>query len=392
MPILRLSLLMAVLLCCPPSVALADLGDIVTVAGNGRAGNNGDEGVATEIAIDQPFGVEVGPDGALYVTEVGQHRVRRVDLRTGRITTVAGSGKKGYAGDGELATQALLNEPYEVRFDLEGNLVFVEMQNHLVRRVDAKTRKISTIAGTGKAGFSGDGGAATQATFSQPHSIAYDKAGALYIADIGNHRIRRVDPKTGIVDTIAGTGEKQLPKSGTAAKGQSMFGPRALAVQGDLLWIGLREGNSIWKLDLMTGVLTHIAGSGKRGFSGDGGPLLEATFDGPKGIAVTQGQDVYVVDTENQVIRRIDTSNGEIFTLAGQGPAARGYGGDGENGRKAKMDRPHGVCVSSDGMMYIGDTNNHRVRRVIVWTKSTRRIGSGVFNPANPVVKPSKGQ
>lgn len=383
MPIHRVLFFVA-LLCCRQSLAHADLGDIVTVAGNGRSGNNGDEGVATEIAIDQPFGVEVGPDGALYVTEVGQHRVRRVDLKAGKITTVAGNGKLGYAGDGGLATQALLNEPYEVRFDLEGNMVFVEMQNHLVRRVDSKTGKISTIAGTGKAGFSGDGGPATQATFSQPHSIAFDKAGALYIADIGNHRIRRVDPKSGIVDTIAGTGEKQLPKTGTAAKGQSIFGPRALIVQGDVLWIGLREGNSIWKLDLPTGILTHIAGSGKRGYSGDGGPLLESTFDGPKGIALDNLGVVYVVDTENQVIRGIDPHEGKIWTIAGQGPAARGYGGDGKRATNAKMDRPHGVCVSSSGVMYIGDTNNHRVRSVALRDvkKSTKRIGSGVYNSA----------
>lgn len=345
-------------------VAHADEFVIDTVAGTGKAGSNGDDGIATEINIDQPFGVEIGPDGALYITEVGQHRVRRLDLNGGKLTTLAGAGKQGHAGDGGPATKALLNEPYEVRFDLQGNLVFVEMQNHLVRRIDRKTGVIATIAGKGVAGYSGDGGPATAATFRQPHSIAFDQSGALFIADIGNHRIRRVDPKTGIVESIAGNGEKKLPVTGTAAKGQPIFGPRALAVDGDTLWIALREGNSIWQLDLRTGLIAHVAGSGKRGFTGDGGKPLEATFDGPKGIAIDKQGRIYVMDTENQAVREIDHKHGTIRTIAGQGPTARGYGGDGGPALKALMDRPHGICVSPDGSVYVGDTNNHRVRRI----------------------------
>ena len=350
--------------CCAALPARAAEPQIDTVAGAGRPGNNGDAGSATELNIDQPFGVEVGPDGALYVTEVGMHRVRRVDLKTGRMTTVAGSGKKGYAGDGGPAVEALLNEPYEVRFDAQGNLVFVEMQNHLVRRIDHKSGIISTIAGTGTAGFSGDGGPATAATFRQPHSIAFDRSGALFIADIGNHRIRRIDPENGMVDTVAGTGDKRLPVAGTPARGQPILGPRALTVEGNTLWIALREGNSIWRLDLQSGLVAHVAGSGQRGFSGDGGPPLEATFDGPKGIAVDAQGRLFIVDTENQAIREVDPKRGTIRTIAGAGPAARGYGGDNGPATQAKMDRPHGICVGPDGSVYIGDTNNHRVRRV----------------------------
>ncbi len=337
---------------------------IETVAGAGQPGNNGDDGVATRLNVDQPFGVEVGPDGALYITEVGQHRVRRLDLKTGLLTTVAGSGKKGFAGDGGPATKALLNEPYEVRFDSQGNMVFVEMKNHVIRRVDRKTGIIATIAGTGTPGFSGDGGLATEASLREPHSIAIDESGRIYIADIGNHRIRRIDCQIGNIETIAGTGEKKLPISGTPAAGQPILGPRALALEGDSLWIALREGNSVWRLDLPSGIIHIIAGSGKRGFSGDGGNALEATFDGPKGIAVNRAGNLYVVDTENQAIREIDPKQGTIRTVAGQGPQARGYAGDGGPALAAKLDRPHGICAASDGSLYIGDTNNHRVRRL----------------------------
>src|SRR5439155_17934355 len=141
------------------------------------------------INVGDPFGVEIGPDGALYICEVRNHRVLRLDLKSGELTTVAGSGVKGYAGDGGPATKAQLNEPYEVRFDRAGNMLFVEMQNHIIRQVDGKTGIVSTVAGTGAKGYSGDGGPATAAQLNAPHSIAHDAADNLYIAEIANHRI-----------------------------------------------------------------------------------------------------------------------------------------------------------------------------------------------------------
>lgn len=339
-------------------------GEIDTIAGSGKGDVGKFEGAAKEININQPFGVEVGPNGALYVTEVGHHRVWRVDLKTGKAAVVAGNGKEGYSGDGEAATQASLNEPYEVRFDAEGNMYFVEMVGAVIRRVDAKTGLISTIAGTGKPGYGGDGGPATQAQFKQPHSIALDDNNGLYVADIGNHRIRRLDLKTGTIQTVIGTGKAELPEDGAVALGQSIRGPRALHIVGKTMWIALREGNSVWKLDLETGRIFHIAGTGKKGFTGDGGPAKEATFNGPKGIVAGPHNDLFLVDTENQVIRRIDLKTGQISTVAGSGPSARGFGGDAGPATQAKMDRPHGITVDSTGTLYIGDTNNHRVRRV----------------------------
>jgi streptogramin lyase len=350
---MRSTLIFALLSALFSLTSLHAAGTIETIAGNGKPD-----------VVGQPFGVEIGPDGALYICEVQNHRVLRLDLKSKELTTVAGNGTKGYSGDGSLATKAQLNEPYEVRFDKAGNMLFVEMKNYVVRKVDRQTGKISTVAGTGELGFGGDGGPATKAQLNIPHSIALDKDDNLYIADIGNHRIRRVEAKTGIISTIAGNGERKPPVAGQPAGGKPMIGPRALFIDGNTLWIALREGHSVWRMDLASGLLTHVAGTGKKGFSGDGGPAENATFNGPKGIAVGPDKGIYVVDTENQVIRRIDSATAIITTVAGRGPSHVGGDGDGGPATAATMDRPHGICVGPDGSITIGDTNNHRVRRV----------------------------
>ena len=341
---------------------------IETVAGDGRNGPfPAAGGAALAVPIDQPFGVEVGPRGDLYITSVGSQRVLRLDRASGQLASVAGNGTKGYSGDGGPAGEAQLNEPYEVRFDNSGNLFFVEMQNHLVRRVDAATQVISTVAGAPQPGFAGDGGPARAARFRQPHSIALDDRGFLYVCDIGNHRIRRIDLAAGTITTIAGNGRPELPRDGQPAAGAPIFGPRTMAIVGRTMWIALREGNSIWRLDLDSGIIRRVAGTGAKGYSGDGQAALAATFNGPKGIAATPEGLVYVVDTENQVIRLIDSRSGLIHTVAGGGPQARGFAGARGAALAAHFDRPHGICASSDGSLFLGDTNNHRVR----WLRAT---------------------
>jgi len=337
---------------------------VTTIAGNGKAADNGAEGKALEINIGQPFGLEIGPDGALYIAEVENHRVRRLDLQKGMLSTIAGSGKKGYEADGLIkARETAANEPYEIRFDPAGNLLVVEMQNHVVRRVYRSTNVIATIAGSGQPGFSGDGGHPISATLRQPHSIAIDGDKHLYIADIGNHRIRRVDLQSSKIETIAGNGQAQLPMWDQPALGQPLKGPRALAISGQTLWIALREGNLLCKLDLTTGKIHAVAGSGAKGFSdGEKAKPLTATFNGPKGIALDAKGRVYIADTENHAIRRYDPATQSVETLAGGGPTARGFGGDDGPGLQAKFDRPHGVAVGTDGAVYVGDSNNHRVR------------------------------
>lgn len=333
---------------------------VSTVAGNGTDGYNGDGGPAVDAAVSQPFGIVVGPDDALFVCEVGSHVIRRVDRRSGLITTVAGNGMQGYSGNGGPATDARLNEPYEVRFDATGNMYFVEMQNHVVRRVDAETGVISLVAGTGERGFGGDGGPADKAKLSRPHSIALDDSGNLYICDIGNHRIRRVNLSAGTISTFAGTGEKLPTPDGAPVSGTPLNGPRALDFDGrHSLFLALREGNAIYRVDLKTNTLHHLAGTGKKGYAGDGGPARKALLSGPKGIATGPQGDAWFADTESHTIRVVRVAKGVVETVVGNG--ARGDGPDGEPGR-CRLDRPHGVFVDDSGRVYIGDSNNHRVR------------------------------
>ncbi|MGB4708789.1 MAG: hypothetical protein WBH28_10020 [Fuerstiella sp.] len=334
--------------------------DVVTVAGNGQNDYSGDGGLATQAAVAQPFGIVVGPDNALYICEVGSHAIRRVDPETHVITTVAGNGQKGYSGNGGLATEAKLNEPYEVRFSANGDMYFVEMQNHIVRKVDAKTGRIELIAGDGTIGFGGDDGPAINAKFSRPHSIALDNSGNLYVCDIGNHRVRKVDLASGIVSTFAGTGERKPTTDGASIVGNPLNGPRALDFDGDhTLILALREGNAIYKLDLASSKLHHVAGTGKNGYTGDGGPARLAKLSGPKGVALGPDGDIYFADTESHTIRVVSAKTGTIETVIGDGKKADGPDGD---PHKCRMDRPHGIFVDKAGRIYVGDSNNHRVR------------------------------
>jgi streptogramin lyase len=332
-----------------------------TLAGTGQAGFSGDGGPAIKAQLANPYGLEMGPDGALYVCEIDNHRVRRIDLKTGDISTAAGSGARGYSGDGGPAVEAQLNQPYEVRFDAKGNMYFVEMQNQIVRRVDARTKVITTVAGNGTRGFSGDGGPATQAQLSTPHSIAI-RGQSLYIADIGNNRIRLVDLASGKIETFGGTGEKLPTPDGAPLVGTPLNGPRAMAFDknGDM-WLALREGNAVYRVDMASRTMHHFAGTGGSGYQGDGGPAKAALLSGPKGIAVGPDGAVYIADTESHTIRRIDTKSGIITTVVGSG--SRHDGPDG-GALQCGLARPHGVFIGPDGAIYIGDSENHRVRRV----------------------------
>jgi streptogramin lyase len=328
---------------------------IETIAGNGKEGFSQEQ-------INNPYGLTTGPDGALYICEIGNHVVRRLDLKTKKLTIVAGTGKKGNAGDGGPATEALIDEPYEVRFDKAGNMFFVDMKNNNVRRVDAKTKLISTFAGDGTPGFSGDGGPAVKAQFKQPHSIQFDPQGNLLICDIANNRIRKVNMKTGIVDTYAGTGEKKPVVDGAPLAGTALNGPRALDLdpKGNL-YLALREGNAVYRIDPKEGKIHHIAGTGEKGYTGDNGPAKLAKLNGPKGIAWSPDGGVYIADTESHTIRRIDLKSGVITTAAGTGE--RGDGPE-TSPLACKMARPHGIFVDKKGVVYIGDSESHRVLRL----------------------------
>lgn len=337
---------------------VASAAEIRVIAGTGVKGFSGDGGPALQAQFDEPSGLARGPDGALYVCDTGNHRIRRIDAN-GIVTTFAGCGLPGWSGDGGPATAAKLNEPWEIKFDPEGNAVWVERLSHVVRERERQTGIVRTIAGSGVMGFSGDGGPATRARFNQPHSIAFDAAGNLFICDIANNRLRRVDRATGVVTTVGGTGQKKPTPEGAPILGTPLSGPRAIAFDASgQLWLVLREGNAILRLDLAAGVNHHAAGTGKKGLTGDGGPALQATFAGPKGISIARDGDVIVADTENHVIRRIDAKTGVISREAGTGQKGDGPWGD---ALACRLTRPHGVLAEPDGSLVIGDTDGHRV-------------------------------
>ena len=286
-------------------------GTITTFAGTGEMGYSGDGGPAVQAQLNGPFGVAVDGAGNLYIADTLNYRIRRVDTE-GTITTFAGTGEKGNSGDGDPAIQTLLNNPYDVAVDTNGNLYIADTSNHRILRVDI-AGTITTFAGTGDRGFSGDGGPAVQALLNDPYGVAVDTDGNLYIADTLNQRIRRVDTE-GTIATFAGTGD--------------------------------------------------------RGFSGDGGPAVQALLDRPRGVAADTDGNLYIADTLNQRIRRVDTE-GTITTFAGTGN--RGFSGDGGPAVAARLNFPTRLAVDGAGNLYIADTDNHSIRVV---TRSSSHLPS----------------
>ena len=338
--------------------AIAASKRIATVVGIGRQGFAADDEPAKTAKLDQPYGVLIGPDGALYWADFGSNRVMRFDSKTGKVSAVAGTGAKGHAGDGAPARSAILNAPHEVRFDSKANMLVAERDAHVVRFVERRSGLISTLVGTGLPGFGGDSGPSSAAQLKQPHSIVLDRNDNLYICDIQNNRIRRRDAASGILTTFAGNGETgDTPDE--APLTAPLHGPRSIDIGPDgTMYLILREGNKVFSIDPQRKILKRIAGTGAKGYGGDGGRALESTWNGPKGIAYAPDGSLYISDTENHVVRRVSLGDGTVSTVAGTG--MRGDGPDGDPLRCA-LARPHGVCVH-DGILYIGDSENHRIR------------------------------
>jgi streptogramin lyase len=340
---------------------------IETIAGTGRPGYSGDGGPALKSQLNQPFHCDLDADGNLYIAEAFNHCVRKVDRKTGNISTVVGSGTKGYDGDGGPAIKATLNEVYAVAVDKNGDIFIVDRLNAVIRKVDGKTGLLSTVAGNGEQGYSGDGGKATEAMLREPNDCCLDNNGGLLIADVSDWRIRRLDLKTGIITTFAGVGKPkgkvhrtEIGDGGPAAKAV-IVGARAVCVDGaGNSYICEREGNAIRRVNAK-GIITTYAGTGAAGYDGDGGDALRAKFRGPKGIRCDRHGNLFIVDTENHAIRRIDAQAKRITTAAG---GRQGEGGDGGDATEAGLDRPHGCVVNADGVLFIADSGNHRVRRV----------------------------
>jgi DNA-binding beta-propeller fold protein YncE len=337
---------------------------ITTVAGTGERGYAGDGGPAAHALLNGPFDVGFDTQDNLYFSDTFNHCIRRVDASSTVITTVAGSGEAGYSGDGGLAVRACFNEPYGIAVDRAGNIYVADRHNHCVRRVDAASGIVTTFAGDGSSGFGGDGGAAPRAGMVEPNGLAFDpEQKRLFIADVADHRVRVVDLASGVIRTFAGTGEAEHSGDGGSATAAGIHGARAVKVAVDgTVYILERQGSTLRAVDPRIGIIRTIAGTGARGYAGDGGPAIAATFDAPKELTIDRDGNLLIVDTENHAIRRVDIRTGLIVTIAGSGQ----QGGDGDGGpaEAAALDRPHGAAVAADGSIFIGDTNNHRIRKV----------------------------
>jgi cysteine-rich repeat protein len=334
-------------------------GIITTVAGNGSQGTSGDGGAATDAQLSTPWAVTL--DGTdLYISERTGHVVRKVDLSSNTITTLAGTGTEGLSGDGGLATDAALREPSGVVVDGQGNVYIPDTGNHRIRRVDAGTGFITTIAGMGW-GFAGDGGPATAALFKRPAMLERTATGEIYVADSDNHRIRRIDTG-GTISTIAGTSTIGFAGDGGFAITVELLFPAGVAVDGNgFVYVAEHGNHRVRKVDQSTGIATTAVGTGVDGFGGDGGPAVDALLSNPHGPTLDGAGNMYIADSHNYRVRRVDGS-GNITTVAGSG--AYGSSGDGGPATSARFIEPWGVAVGDNGTFFVSDRGDHRVRRV----------------------------
>jgi type VI secretion system Hcp family effector len=341
---------------------------IATVVGNGTDGYSGDGGAAMSAMIKNPSGAAVDSSGNLYIADYYNNRIRKVDT-SGVITTVAGiDGKGGFSGDGGAATSAKLYYPHSVALDTSGNLYIADSQNHRIRRVDKKTRVITTVAGIdGKGGFSGDRGAAISAQLNYPHGVALDTLDNLYIADTFNHRIRRVDT-SGVITTFAGTGKGGFSGDRGAATSANLFFPHGVALDtSGNLYIADSQNHRIRRVDKKSREITTVAGTGTADYLGDDGLAKNANLNRPSGVALDTLDNLYIADLYNHCIRKVDKTTDVITTVAGTGTAD--YSGDGGPAKDAQLNYPRGVVLDSSGNLYISDSNNHRIRKVISITE-----------------------
>ena len=287
--------------------------------------------------------------------------MRKIDGQ-GNVTTVVGNGEAGFSGDGGPALEASLNRPHEIRFDERGDLYIADMLNHAIRKVDLKTGIIASVSGDGTEGFSGDGGLASQARLNRPHSIQFGPQGHLYIADLKNHRLRKIDRDTGIIETISGDGARNPTIDGARFSESSLNGPRSIEFDANgHLWLALRDANQVFRLELKRGTLHHVAGTGVKGFEGNGGPAKLATLSGPKGIAIAPNGDVYLADTESHTVRMVEAKTGILRLVAGTGERVDGPDGPALSCRFARL---HGIFLDFDGTLLVGDSENHRIRAI----------------------------
>lgn len=389
---------------------------ISTLAGNGEPGFSGDGGLATAACLNEPKNLAVDRFGNLYIADSENHVVRKVERATGRITTIAGAAlalspenagvtgvavedigeedpladsspgqshsftqladlsgtvryvvngavAKRFQGDGEAATKALLDFPTAVAVDGEGHVYIADTMNHRVRRVDAVSGIITTIAGTGQARFSGDGGPAVSAALNEPTALVVDASGRLYIADQSNNRVRVVDLTTGVIETVAGNGVAVYNGDGIPAVEAGLAGPSGLAVgPGGELYVADTFNGRIRMVDRKTGAISTLVGDGGEYRYQDQGDRPSASLARPYGIAIDREGHMFITDSDSHLVRRWDRDQKLITRVVGIGTA--GFGGDGGPAEEAGLSYPFGIAIDRDGTILVADTFNHRIRLI----------------------------
>jgi sugar lactone lactonase YvrE len=342
-----------VTLCLP-----VDAATIACVAGCGE----GSENTALGAKFVEPFAVAFDKQGNWYVCEHKGERIVRID-NAGNAAVLAGTGQTGYSGDGGKATQATLFDPHGIVITADQQMYVADTRNHTVRKIDLKTGLISTLAGTGKAGYSGDGGPATKAEFNGTFAIDVDPSGRnLYIADLGNRRVRKIDLKSGIVTTIAGNGEKGVPQAGADAAASPLADPRAIAADSKgNVYVLERGGNALRVVDRKGKIRTLIAPANNASTVATVAPDL----NGPKHLCVDRKDNVVIADAENNLVRYFNSRTGKTVTIVGTGqPGKEIVSGE---PLKTQVHRPHGVVVHPSGALYISDSYNHRILKLTGW-------------------------
>ncbi|MBI4851018.1 MAG: IPT/TIG domain-containing protein [Acidobacteria bacterium] len=335
----------------------------------------GDGGDALESSLNRPEGVAVDGAGNIFVVDSSNHRIRMIDT-AGVITTIAGNGVRGFTGDGTSALAASLNLPKSIALDSSGNLFIADFGNSRVRRVDAITGIITTVAGNGIRSFSGDNGLATNASLRFPQGITVDLAGNILIADTGNNRIRRVDSQTGLITTIAGNGNKTIGEDGAIATSTAIGAVEIIAVDSsnNIFFLASSSGR-IRRINPSTQTITTVVGDGTKGFAGDGGAATTAKLNSPEDFKIDTLGNIFISDSVNSRIRRVDAKTGVIATVAGSGELA--FGGDGGAATTSSLNLPKSIAVDGLGNLIISDTGNNRIRRVTVDGIITTIAGNG---------------
>ncbi len=363
------------------SLSVLNPGEINTVAGVTDWLYAGDGVMATDAPIFLPMGVVVDGNGNLYLADSNNDRIRKVNAQTGLISTIVGNGTGGYAGDGGPATSAMISNPAGLALDGAGNLYFADSNNDIIRRVDAVSGIITTVAGTPQVnGYSGNGGAATSAQLSKPEGLALDGAGDLYIADTGNQVIRMVSAANGLISAVAGTGVPGFNGDNILATNAELNGPWSVGLGADgTLYIADTANQRVRIVSVSTGVITTVAGTGIQGFSGDGAVATSAQLNAPAAVLLDPAGNLYIADSGNNRIREISAATGNIQTLSGT--STQGFSGDGGPANVASMYGPYSLFFDQSGNLFFSDLFNNRIREI---------YASVITLPAFPVMRVGK--